>query len=201
MKNEKYGTIAASKNKDMRDMGMFWDSDQSFPWFPKSSSSSSRESSKSHFYEEVTVTSQKADQLEHSYAGYLGHLIEPIIAPLGFDWKIGIGLIAAQAAREVFISTLAIIYHVQHDEENPSSLSTTLLKETRSTGAPVYTPLTCLSILIFFVLSMQCMSTLAVVRRETNSLRWPLFQFCYMSGAAYLASLLVYQGGMLLGFH
>lgn len=142
----------------------------------------------------------KVTQLEKSYAGRLGHFIEPVIAPLGFDWKIGVGLVAAQTAREVFISTLAIIYHVEHDEKNPSSLSTTLIEETRPNGTLVYTPLTCISILVFFVLSMQCMSTLVVVRRETNSLRWPLFQFCYMTGAAYLASLLVYQGGKLLGF-
>ena len=152
-----------------------------------------------------SVEPDKAAQLDHSYAGHLGHFLEPVIAPLGFDWKMGIGLVAAQAAREVFISTLAIIYHVEGDEkeikENSSSLRSTLLKEKRSNGLPVYTPLTCLSLLVFFVLSMQCISTLAVVRRETNSLRWPIFQFCYMTGAAYLASLLVYQGGMLLGFH
>jgi ferrous iron transport protein B len=146
----------------------------------------------------------KTAQLEQSYAGRLGHLIEPAIAPLGFDWKIGIGLVAAQAAREVFISTLAIIYHVEGDEklakEIPTSLSEKLLQEKHPDGTIVYTPLTCLSILVFFVLSMQCISTLAVVRRETNSLRWPLFQFCYMTGAAYLASFLLYQGGRLLGF-
>lgn len=117
----------------------------------------------------------------------------------------GIGLVAAQAAREVFISTLAIIYHVEGDEKevkkNSSSLREKLLHETRANGLPVYTSLTCLSLLVFFVLSMQCISTLAVVRRETNSLRWPVFQFCYMTGAAYLASLLVYQGGLLLGWH
>jgi ferrous iron transport protein B len=168
--------------------------------FPKNSPVNSTEAAKSHVRTEVAATSDKAAQLEHSYAGRLGHWIEPVIAPLGFDWKIGIGLVAAQAAREVFISTLSIIYHVERDEENPSSLSTTLLQETRPNGTLVYTPLTCLSILVFFVLSMQCMSTLAVVRRETNSLRWPLFQFCYMTGAAYLASLLVYQGGKLFGF-
>lgn len=146
----------------------------------------------------------KAEQLDQSYAGHLGHFLEPVIAPLGFDWKMGIGLVAAQAAREVFISTLSIIYHVEGDDKevkkNSTSLREKLSHETRANGLPVYTPLTCLSLLVFFVLSMQCISTLAVVRRETNSLRWPLFQFCYMTGAAYLASLLVYQGGLLLGF-
>lgn len=146
----------------------------------------------------------KATRLENSYAGRLGHLIEPLIAPLGFDWKIGIGLVAAQAAREVFISTMAIVYHVEGDEKelknSSASLREKILHEKRSNGLPVYTPLTCLSLLIFFVFSMQCISTLAVVRRETNSLRWPLFQFCYMIGTAYFLALLVYQGGLLLGF-
>ncbi len=167
--------------------------------FPKNPSAHPRNWSTSSQIATTSVKSDKATQLEYSYAGHFGHWIEPVIAPLGFDWKIGIGLVAAQAAREVFISTLAIIYHVESDEENPSSLSTTLIQETHPDGTLVYTPLTCLSILVFFVLSMQCISTLAVVRRETNSLRWPLFQFCYMTGAAYLASLLVYQGGKLFG--
>lgn len=146
--------------------------------------------------------SDKATQLESSYAGRFGHLIEPVIAPLGFDWKIGIGLVAAQAAREVFVSTMSIVYHVESsDKEDTTSLRQAMPKEKRLNGELVYTPLTCLSILIFFVFSMQCISTLAVVRRETNSWRWPIFQFCYMTGTAYLASLLIYQGGLLLGFH
>jgi ferrous iron transport protein B len=149
----------------------------------------------------IQPTEERAAQLEQSYAGHFGHLIEPLIAPLGFDWKIGIGLVAAQAAREVFVSTMAIVYHVESTEEDRTSLQQTLMKERRSNGLPLYTPLTCLSLLLFFVLSMQCISTLAIVRRETNSWRWPLFQFCYMTGIAYLASLLVYQGGLLLGFH
>lgn len=148
------------------------------------------------------VESSKAEQLESSYAGRFGHLIEPVIAPLGFDWKIGVGLIAAQAAREVFVSTMSIVYHVESsDKEDTTSLRATMPKEKRANGELVYTPLTCLSILVFFVFSMQCISTLAVVRRETNSLRWPLFQFCYMTVTAYLMSLLLYQGGLLLGFH
>lgn len=151
-----------------------------------------------------SIDPDKASQLEQSYAGRFGHLIEPVIAPLGFDWKIGIGLVAAQAAREVFVSTLAIIYHVEGDEKevkkNTLTLREKLSHEKRSNGLPVYTPLTCLSILIFFVFSMQCISTLAVVRRETNSLRWPVFQFCYMTGTAYFLALLVYQGGLFLGF-
>ncbi|MBX9742064.1 MAG: ferrous iron transport protein B [Chthoniobacterales bacterium] len=152
----------------------------------------------------VEISLSKGDQLEQSYAGRLGHLIEPAIAPLGFDWKIGIGLVAAQAAREVFVSTLSIIYHVEGEEyetkENRMALSKTLLQEKHPNGTFVYTPLTCLSILVFFALSMQCISTLAVVYRETNGWRWPLFQFFYMTGTAYVVCLLLYQGGKLLGF-
>jgi ferrous iron transport protein B len=144
----------------------------------------------------------KAEQLQQSFAGRIGHLIEPAIAPLGMDWKMGIGLVAAQAAREVFVGTMSIVYNVESGEdEQGDTLAKTLRKEKRPDGTPVFTPLTCLSILIFFVLSMQCVSTLAVVRRETNSLRWPIFQFCYMTGTAWIASFLVYQGGRLLGFH
>ena len=144
----------------------------------------------------------KSEQLQHSFAGQIGHAMEPAIAPLGMDWKIGIGLVAAQAAREVFCGTMAIVYNVEGGEdEKEGALAQTLLDQKRTDGSAVFSPLTCLSILIFFVLSMQCVSTLAVVRRETNSLRWPLVQFCYMTGTAYLASLLIYQGGRLLGFH
>jgi len=144
----------------------------------------------------------KTEQLQHSYAGRIGHALEPAIAPLGMDWKIGIGLVAAQAAREVFVGTMSIVYNVEGGEdEKDGTLAETLREEKRTDGTPTFTPLTCLSILVFFVLSMQCVSTLAVVRRETNSFRWPLFQFCYMTGTAYALSFVVYQGGLLLGFH
>ena len=97
---------------------------------------------------------------------------------------------------------MAIVYNVERKKgDDPDTLAVTLRKQQRPDGSEVFTPLTCLAILIFFVLSMQCVSTLAVVRRETNSLRWPLFQFCYMTGTAYLAALLIYQGGRALGFH
>jgi ferrous iron transport protein B len=97
---------------------------------------------------------------------------------------------------------MSIVYNVEAGEDQQDgTLVKTLREEKRPDGTPVFTPLTCLSILVFFVLSMQCVSTLAVVRRETNSFRWPIFQFCYMTGTAYLASFLIYQGGRLLGFH
>ena len=151
---------------------------------------------------EGETSPSKTEQLQHSFAGRIGHLMEPVIAPLGMDWKIGIGLVAAQAAREVFVGTMSIVYNVEEDGKSEDGLlAKTLREQKRPDGSDVFSPLTCLSILVFFVLSMQCVSTLAVVRRETNSLRWPLFLFCYMTGTAWVASFLVFQGGRLLGFH
>jgi ferrous iron transport protein B len=144
----------------------------------------------------------KTEQLQQSFAGHIGRTLEPALAPLGMDWKIGIGLVAAQAAREVFVGTMSVVYNVERKKgEAPDMLGETLRKQKRPDGTPVFSTLTCLSILIFFVFSMQCVSTLAVVRRETNSIRWPLFQFCYMTGTAYVLAFLVYQGGHLIGFH
>jgi ferrous iron transport protein B len=145
--------------------------------------------------------SNSAAQVENSYAGQAGRVIEPLIRPLGFDWKIGIGLISSFAARETVISTLSIIYNVG---DNPSAGSTSLVQAIHSAkrpdGSPVWTPLVALSLMVFFVLACQCMSTLAVVRRETNSWRWPLFMVSYMLVLAYVASLITFQGGRLLGF-
>lgn len=136
--------------------------------------------------------------LEASFAGRLGHFLEPVFAPLGYDWRITVGIIASFAAREVFVSTMAILYRVDADE--PDSLVDTFRNATRSDGSPLFTPLTCLSILIFFVFALQCISTIAVVRRETHSWRWPAFQFAYMFAFAYILSALVFQGGQWLGF-
>ena len=136
---------------------------------------------------------ESALQLQHSYAGRLGHAIEPAIAPLGFDWKIGIGIIGAFAAREVFVSTLGIVYAVGDDADEESESLRDALR-----GA--YTPLMGLSLMIFFALACQCMSTLAVVKRETGGYRWPLFLFGYMTALAWIVSFAVYQGGKLLGF-
>jgi ferrous iron transport protein B len=143
----------------------------------------------------------KAIQIENSFAGRAGRIIEPVIAPLGFDWKIGIGLISSFAARETIISTLSIVYNVGQDSDNKSSsLVETLRNARRSDGSRVWTPLTGISLMIFFLLACQCMSTVAVVRRETNSWRWPVFMVGYMMVLAYIASLLTFQGGRLLGF-
>ena len=139
-------------------------------------------------------------QLQNSYAGQLGHAIEPVIRPLGFDWKIGVALIASFAAREVLVSTLSIIYNVGSEETEESPTLISAIKDAKDEqGNPVWTPLTALTLMVFFVLAMQCMSTLAIVRRETNSWKWPLFQFAYMTAIAYFAAFVTYQGGKLIG--
>jgi ferrous iron transport protein B len=144
---------------------------------------------------------QRASQVENSYAGRLGRVIEPVIQPLGFDWKIGIGLISSFAARETVISTLSIVYNVgENTDEGPNSLIDGIRHAKRADGSPVWTPLVALSLMVFFVLACQCMSTVAVVRRETNSLRWPLFMICYMLILAYVSSLATFQVGRFLGF-
>jgi ferrous iron transport protein B len=143
------------------------------------------------------------EQLRYSIAGRMGRLMEPVIRPLGFDWKIGIGLIGATAAREVFVSTLATVYSVGTDDEDAAAK--TLRDQIRNdvdprTGRKVWTPLVAVSLLVYFVLALQCMSTIAVVRRETNGWRWPLFQLAYMTALAYAGSLIVYQTGRWLGW-
>jgi ferrous iron transport protein B len=151
-------------------------------------------------------TTEASEQLQQSFAGRIGHVIEPVIAPLGFDWKMGIGLISAFAARETIVSTLSIIYNVGNTEsagkgagaESPSLIEA-VRDAKRPDGAPAWTPLVAVSMMVFFVLALQCMSTLAVVRRETNSWRWPLFMLCYMFVLAYAGSFITYQGGRLLG--
>jgi ferrous iron transport protein B len=137
--------------------------------------------------------------IEHSFGGRLGKAIEPAIAPLGFDWKLGVGIIGAFAAREVFVSTMGLVYGLGDMDEEAKPLRQRLREERRPDGRPVYTPLVGLSLMVFFALSCQCMSTLAVVRRETRTLRWPLFMFAYMTALAYLASLVLYQVGHRLG--
>lgn len=143
----------------------------------------------------------RAEALAQSFGGRMGHMVEPLITPLGYDWKIGIGLIGSFAAREVFVSTMSTIYNVEKSEEDGiEPLRDTMRSELRADGSPVFTPLVCIGLMVFYVLAMQCVSTLAIVRRETNSWRWPLFQLFYMTSLAYLAALIVYQGGRLLGF-
>jgi ferrous iron transport protein B len=138
--------------------------------------------------------------IEHTWGGRLGKALEPAIEPLGFDWRIGVGLVGAFAAREVFVSTMALIYGIEDTDDSAAPLRDRIRSETRADGSPRYTPLVGLSLLVFFALACQCMSTLAVVRRETRSWRWPAFMVAYMTGLAWTASFLVYQGGKLLGF-
>ncbi|NLE85544.1 MAG: ferrous iron transport protein B [Myxococcales bacterium] len=139
-------------------------------------------------------------RLAQSYGGQLGKALEPVVAPLGFDWKIATGIIGAFAAREVFISTLALVYGMGDVDDEALPLRERMREERRADGSHTYTPLVGLSLMVFFALACQCMSTLAVVRRETRSWRWPAFMFAYMTALAYAASFIVYQGGRLLGF-
>ena len=139
-------------------------------------------------------------QLAQSFAGRAGHLIEPAIKPLGFDWQIGIGLISSFAAREVFVSTMGVVFNAQsEDDEDTEPLRQAMLGARWPDGRPLFTPLVCFTLMVFYVFAMQCISTIAIVRRETNSWRWPLFQIAYMTGTAWILSLIVYQIGRALG--
>jgi ferrous iron transport protein B len=141
-----------------------------------------------------------AEAIAHSIGGRMGHAVEPLIRPLGYDWKIGVGLIGSFAAREVFVGTMGIIYNIEDTEKAIEPLRDTMINEKRDNGQPVFTPLVCVGLMVFYVLAMQCISTVAIVRRETNSWSWPLFQIAYMTGLAWLGAFLVYQGGHLLGW-
>ncbi len=139
------------------------------------------------------VTDQHS--LAHSIAGRLGHLVEPVLTPLGFNWQIGIGIITSFAAREVIVSTLAVVYGVGSDdvEEEPTSLLDALRSSTRADGTPVFNIATCLSLLVFYVLAAQCLPTQAATRKETGSWKWAAFQLIYMSVLAYGAAFITYQ--------
>jgi ferrous iron transport protein B len=133
------------------------------------------------------------DQLAHSAAGRMGKFIEPVIEPLGYDWKMGVGLVASFAAREVFVSTMSIIYLGEDASGEGNTVREKMAAEKRANGKPTYNVRTCLSLLVFYVFAMQCLSTVAVTRRETNSWRWPIFQVGYLTGFAYIAALATYQ--------
>jgi len=144
-----------------------------------------------------TISSR--EQVAQSYAGRLGHLLEPVIAPLGFDWKIGVGLISSFAAREVIISTFSTIYNIEAGEKDePVKLRQTLRNDRYPDGRRVFTPLVALSLLVFFVYAAQCMSTFAIIKKETLSWRWPFLMLIYMNALAYIASFIVFQGGQWL---
>ncbi len=140
------------------------------------------------------MKARNAEHLENSFAGILGRGIEPVIKPLGYDWKIGIALITSFAAREVFIGTMATLYSVEGGKNaNPQTLRERMASAKREDGTKVYTLATAVSLMIFYAFAMQCMSTLAVVKRETRGWKWPIIQVLYMTGLAYVASLIAYQ--------
>jgi ferrous iron transport protein B len=134
-----------------------------------------------------------AARLSNSYIGIMGKGIEPVIEPLGYNWQIGIALITSFAAREVFVGSVATIYSVGEDFETNESLLPRMKSEVKSNGEPLYTFASGLSLMVFYAFAMQCMSTLAIVYRETKSWKWPMIQLIYMTGLAYLSALLVYQ--------
>ncbi|MGA2016016.1 MAG: ferrous iron transport protein B [Opitutaceae bacterium] len=151
-------------------------------------------------YPKAPAGATATEQLAQSWAGRAGHAIEPVIKPIGFDWHIGIGLISSFAAREVFVSTMGVVFNAEAEGGNSAPLTHALNAARWPDGRALFTPLVCFTLMIFYVFAMQCMSTIAVVRRETNSWRWPIFQTLYMTGAAWVLSFIVFQSGTALGF-
>jgi ferrous iron transport protein B len=146
------------------------------------------------------LESGESVSIHESYAGRIGHAIEPIIQPLGYDWKIGIALLTSFAAREVMVSTLATIYNVEQSGDDFISIKDALKNDKKPDGSPTFTVLVALSLMVFYVYAAQCMATFAIVKNETNSWKWPLLMIVYMSVLAYVGAFVVYQGGQLLGF-
>ena len=142
---------------------------------------------------EVLEKEKQTALLQNSYAGVMGQYIEPVIKPLGYDWKIGIALITSFAAREVFVGTMATLYSVDSDGADEQTLRQKMNAAVKADGTKVYSLATGVSLMIFYLLAMQCMSTLAVVKRETKSWKWPIIQLVYMTGLAYILSLIAYQ--------
>ncbi len=151
-------------------------------------------------YPKAPADATPTQQLAQSFAGRAGHLLEPVIRPLGFDWQIGIGLITSFAAREVFVSTMGVVFNAESSDNDTKPLRQAMLAARWPDGRMLFTPLTCITLMIFYVFAMQCMSTIAVVKRETNGWKWPVFQTVYMTGTAWVLSLIVYQAGRGLGF-
>lgn len=151
-------------------------------------------------YPKAPAGATEQQQLAQSFAGRAGQALEPAIKPLGFDWQIGIGLITSFAAREVFVSTMGVVFNAEAANDNTTPLRQALLAAKWPDGRKLFTPLVCFTLMVFYVFAMQCVSTVAVVRRETNSWRWPLFQIGYLTGTAWLVCLIIYQSGRALGF-
>ena len=137
-----------------------------------------------------------AIKLENSFIGNIGKTIEPVFKPLGYDWKIGIGLITSFAAREVFVGTLAVIYNIENYDDSKGKkreLKNIMQQETDENGNKIFTLASGISLLLFYAFAMQCMSTLAIVKKETNSWKWPALQFIIMTLIAYIVSLIAFQ--------
>ncbi|MBK8478013.1 MAG: ferrous iron transporter B [Opitutaceae bacterium] len=146
--------------------------------------------------------STPAEQIAHSYAGQLGHVLEPAIEPLGFNWQIPVGLTTPLAARDVFVSSMAVIFNVDENEEHATvPLRQAPLAARWPDGRALFTPLVCFTLMVFYVFALQCVSTIVVVRRETGSWKWPLVQIGYMTATAWLACFVVRHVGLALGFN
>jgi ferrous iron transport protein B len=146
-----------------------------------------------------TISGEKEDlvasyKLENSYIGIVGKAIEPVIKPLGYDWKIGIAVVSSFAAREVFVGTLATIYSVGSHSDEETTIKKKMAAEVHPvTGNKIFNFATGMSLLLFYAFAMQCISTLAITKKETNSWQWPLAQLIFMSGFAYVVCLIAYQ--------
>ncbi len=151
------------------------------------------EATRNNLSEKETASLISSRQLESSYAGRLGKIMEPVIEPLGYDWKIGIALLASFAAREVFVGTMATIYSMEHHDSDQILQERLASEINPHTGQPTFNFATSISLLVFFLFAMQCMSTLAIVKRETGSWKWPILQFVGMSILAYISAFVVYQ--------
>ena len=157
---------------------------------------------KAHTLEQAKAQDDAADRLiaaharEYSYVGRMGKALEPVFRPLGYDWQLTIGVLTSFAAREVFVSTMAVVVRAGDADLDPADAGAvrSVQAATRSDGVtPIFTTATCWSILVYFVLAMQCLPTLAVTAKESGSAKWALLQFVWMSGIAYAAALVVYQ--------
>jgi ferrous iron transport protein B len=144
--------------------------------------------------------SPRVAAMQRSVAAGVGHALEPVTRPLGFDWRVNVGLIGSFGARELMVGTMGVIFGIEDADTQPAALSTRVRDARRPDGGRAYTPLTAAALMVFFMLACQCMSTVAAIRRETRGWRWPAFVLGYTYAAAYVAALVVYQGGRLLGF-
>lgn len=151
------------------------------------------QTSNQHLNEHELQAHISSYKLEHSYAGIIGKALEPAIKPLGYDWKIGIALVTSFAAREVFVSTVATIYSLGGTDDQQTIKGRLKSEINPETGGPRYTPAVGMSLLVFYTLAMQCMSTLAIVKRETKGWKWPLIQLAYMTALAYISAFIIFQ--------